>query len=65
MDSTIIGRQNLIVMRVFIAERRSKKLVLRTSRGPSLPYKLQVFSFAKLVILVILTIFASVCFHVA
>ena len=40
MDSTIIGRQNLIVMRVFIAERRSKKLVLRTSRGPSLPYKL-------------------------
>ena len=27
MDSTIIGRQNLIVMRVFIAERRSEKQV--------------------------------------
>ena len=27
MDSTIIGLQNLIVMRVFIAERRSKRLV--------------------------------------
>ena len=32
---------------------------LRTSRGPSLPYKLQVFSFAKFVILVNLAIFAS------
>ena len=32
---------------------------LRTSRGPSLPYKLPVFSFAKLVILVIPAIFAS------
>ena len=38
---------------------------LRTSRGPSLPYKLQVFAFAKFVILAILAIFASVCFHVA
>ena len=35
---------------------------LRTSRGPSLPYKLQVFSFAKFVIL---AIFASMCFHFA
>ena len=38
---------------------------LRTSRGPSLPYKLQVFSFAKFVILVILAILASVRLHVA
>ena len=35
---------------------------LRTSRGPSLPYKLQVFSFGKFVNL---AIFASVSFHVA
>ena len=33
----------------------------RTSRGPSLPYKLQVFSFAKFVILgALIAIFASV-----
>ena len=38
---------------------------LRTSRGPSLSYKLKVFSFAKSVILVIFAIFASVCFPVA
>ena len=32
---------------------------LRTSRGPSLPYKLQVFSCVKFIILAILAIFAS------
>ena len=37
----------------------------RTSGWSSLPYKLQVFAFAKFVFLVILAIFASVCFHVA
>ena len=59
MDSTIIGRQDLIAMRVFIAETRSKKLVRQNSpASPPLGFSLyKTFALLNLLFLVYLRFF--------
>ena len=63
MDSTIIGRQYFIVMRVFIAETRSKKLVRQNSpasRRPPLGFALyKTFALLNLLFLVYLRLFLT------
>ena len=63
MDSTIIGRQDLIVMRVFIAERRNKKLVRQNSpasQRPPLGFSLyKTFALLNLLFLVYLRLFLT------